>query len=283
MSAKLAGIVPPLITPLLEDGQLDLAGLERLVEHVLDGGVHGIFVLGTTGEAPSLSYRIRRKVIDRVCTQVEGRVPVVVGITDTAIAESVSLAQHAANAGAQAVVAAPPYYFPIEQDDLGWYFERLAGAIPLPLYLYNMPAMTKLSIEPETVRRLLSVESIHGLKDSSGDLGLFEAYLEEAQARPDWSLLVGPEHLTARAVAAGGDGGVNGGANLEPRLFVDLYEAARSGDAERVAALQAGVEVLGHIYGQPCTAGSVIRGLKRALAQAGLCREIVAAPFSQSR
>src|SRR5258706_5408448 len=98
------GIVPPLIMPVLGRDQLDGAGFERLIEHVLGGGVHGVFILGTSGEAPSLSYRLRHEVIDRACKVVRGRVPVLVGITDTSVVEAVNLAKHAADAGAQALV-----------------------------------------------------------------------------------------------------------------------------------------------------------------------------------
>src|SRR6188472_4289312 len=98
------GIIPPIITPLIDRDTLDVAGLERLVEHMLAGGVHGIFALGTTGEAPSLSYRLRREMVERTCKLVGGRVPVLVGITDTSFVESVQLAQHAAAQGAKAVV-----------------------------------------------------------------------------------------------------------------------------------------------------------------------------------
>ena len=96
-SQPLRGIIPPLITPLVERDALDIGGLERLIEHVLAGGVHGLFILGTSGEGPSLSYRLRRDLMDRVCRQVVGRVPVLVGITDTAFVESVTLARHAAD------------------------------------------------------------------------------------------------------------------------------------------------------------------------------------------
>src|SRR5438067_11401603 len=109
---KLQGIIPPLITPLKGWDELDLAGLERLVEHVIAGGVQGVFILGTTGEGPGLSYRLRRELIERVCRQARERVPILVGITDTSYVEALGLACHAAYCGAQAVVASAPYYMP---------------------------------------------------------------------------------------------------------------------------------------------------------------------------
>ncbi len=108
LPSPLRGIIPPMVTPLLDRDTLDVAGLERLIEHILSGGVHGLFILGTTGEAPSLSYRLRYELIERVCRQVKGRVPVLVGITDTCFTESLNTANKARDAGAQAVVLAPP-------------------------------------------------------------------------------------------------------------------------------------------------------------------------------
>jgi 4-hydroxy-tetrahydrodipicolinate synthase len=283
MTEKLHGIIPPLVTPLLDRDTLDVAGLERLIEHVLAGGVHGLFVLGTTGEAPNLGYRLRRELIERTCKLVRGRVPVLVGVTDTAFVESVGLAQHSADCGADAVVLAPPYYFPPGQPELLEYFEHIVAALPLPLYLYNMPAMTKLTIEPETVRHVLGLEKIAGLKDSSGDLAYFKELLAVARERPDWSVLVGPEALLAETVALGGDGGVSGGANLDPRLYVDLYEAARTGDFARMSALQQRVLQLGEIYQVGQHASSVIKGLKCALSVVGLCDDFMAEPFHRFR
>ena len=149
----LCGIIPPLVTPLLDRDRLDVDGLERLLEHVLGGGVHGLFLLGTTGEAPSLSHRLRCELVERACAQIAGRVPILVGITDTSFVESVEMAEYAANAGVLWGVLAPPYYFPAGQPELAEYIEHIAAALPLPLYLYNMPSHTKMSFEPETIAR----------------------------------------------------------------------------------------------------------------------------------
>src|SRR5580698_7635322 len=147
MKLPLTGIVPPMVTPLRGRDELDVAGLERLVEHILAGGVHGLFLLGTTGEGPSLSYRLRRELIERACRSVAGRVPVLVGITDTAFVEAVGLARFAAEAGAQALVLAPPFYYPNSQPELLEYIRHIAPELPLPLFLYNMPTHTKTVIE----------------------------------------------------------------------------------------------------------------------------------------
>ena len=134
-----------MITPLSGRDTLDVAGLERLIEHILAGGVSGLFILGTTGEGPSLSYRLRAEFIQRVCQQVKHRVPVLVGITDTAFVESVNVARISADAGADAVVLAPPYYLPEGQPELQEYLDHLVPELPLPLFIYNMPALTTVS------------------------------------------------------------------------------------------------------------------------------------------
>lgn len=276
----LCGIIPPLVTPLLDRDRLDIPGLERLIEHVLGGGVHGLFLLGTTGEAPSLSHRLRCELVERACAQVAGRVPVLVGITDTSFIESVEMAEHAADAGARGVVLAPPYYFPAGQPELAEYIEQIAAAVPLPLYLYNMPSHTKVSFEPETVARALAIPNIAGLKDSSGQMVYFHKVQRLATARPDFALLIGPEELLAEAVLLGAHGGICGGANLAPRLYVDLYQAARRGELDRVRERHARVmQIATTIYAVGRYGSAYLKGLKCALACLGICADHLAEPF----
>lgn len=276
----LTGVIPPMITPLCDAETLDVAGTERLVEHILGGGVHGLFILGTTGEAPGLPYKLRRQVISRVCAQMAGRVPVLVGITDTAFAESVALAHHAAAMGADAVVAAPPPYFATNQSELIGYMGRLAAALPLPLILYNMPVHTKVFIEADTVRALADIPGIAGLKDSSGDMTYFHRVSRLLADRPNFTRLVGPEELLAESVLAGGHGGVNGGANLFPRLYVDLFGVAQTGDLPEVRRLHAQVMAVGaELYTMGRSSASILRGLKGALMISGVCAGALAEPF----
>jgi 4-hydroxy-tetrahydrodipicolinate synthase len=276
------GIVPPLATPLLDRDTLDEAGLERLVEHVLTGGVHGLFVLGTTGEGPALPMGVRRAVVASVVKQVGSRVPVLVGISDTVLADSLALARLAADAGAAAVVAAPPYYFPTGQEPLERWCRTLVAGLPLPLLLYNMPEMVKTILEPDTVRRLAHLPGIVGIKDSGGDLDTFAAYAGVVRdTRPDWSLLIGPEQMLPEAHARGGHGGVCGGANVAPRLFVDLQAALERGDATSAHALQRKVLALGRLYDVGTEPGRVIVGVKGALAALGICGDTSAAWFER--
>jgi dihydrodipicolinate synthase/N-acetylneuraminate lyase len=278
------GIIPPIITPLTGRDSLDVAGLENLIEHVLAGGVHGIFALGTTGEAPSLSYRLRREMVERSCNLVAGRVPVLVGITDTSFFESVQLARHAAQHGAQAVVLSAPYYFPVGQPELIEYVEDLVPELPIPVFLYNMPTHTKVTFELDTVKRAMQLQQVAGIKDSSGNMVYFHQLLRELPNRPDWSLLVGPEELLGESVLLGGHGGVSGGANLCPKLYVALYEAAAKGDAQRVRELHAQVmQISGSIYKVGRYGSAFIKSVKCALSVLGVCDDFMAEPFHRFR
>ncbi len=281
LARPLEGIIPPLVTPLDGPESLDCAGLERLIEHAIAGGVSGIFILGTTGEGPSLSYRLRRETIERTCAQVAGRVPVLVGITDTSYTESCALAAYAKWAGADAVVTAPPFYFAVSQNDLLRLVELLAAAVELPLYLYNMPSLTKCCFAPETVMRAAEIENVHGLKDSSGDVAYLRTIAAQMRGRPDFTVLVGPEAILLDSLLAGVHGGVCGGANLFPRLFVSLYRAVRANDLEAAARLQEKVRAIGSLlYGVGEAESSYLRGLKLGLELMGICRSTLALPYA---
>lgn len=277
---KFRGIIPPLVTPLKDRDTLNVDGLERLLAHVINGGVSGVFILGTTGEAPSLSYRLRRELIEETCRAVAGRVPVLVGITDTAFVESIQLADCAASAGAQAVVLSTPYYFPAGQTELGRYIAEVVHACPLPIMLYNIPSLTKVTIERDTLLRATESENIVGVKDSGGDTEYFEQLLTLKKTRPDWSILIGPEHLTAWAVEKGGDGGVNGGANAFPQLFSRLFDATAAGDQSLVNRLTKCVDRLQDIYGVGKYASRYIKATKCAVSLLDICPDRLAEPFN---
>ncbi|WP_245189511.1 dihydrodipicolinate synthase family protein [Lunatimonas salinarum] len=277
----LEGIVPPLATPLLDDHTLDLVALEKLVGRMLEAGVHGLFVLGTTGECTSLSYELRRQLISAVCSLVGGRVPVLVGITDTAPNESLALTDYAKQAGAAAVVAAPPYYFGLSQPELVTYFERLADQLSLPLFLYNMPSHTKTMISVETVVQVAKHPNVIGFKDSSANAGYLHALIYAFRAQPEFSIFVGPEEMMASSVLMGAHGGVSGGANMFPKLYVDLYHAAKANDRETTLRLQAKVmEVSEKVYSLGTYGSSYLKGLKGAMHLLGLCQNVLAFPHT---
>jgi len=280
----LTGIVPPIVTPLLDRDKLDVEGLERLIKRIVSGGVTGLFLLGTTGEGASLSYRLRRELIERTCGQVNKRVPILANITDTSFIESVNLARHATDSGVQALVVAPPYYLPPGQPELQEYLTHLVAELPLPLFLYNMPSLTKVTYELDTLRHAMDEPRIVGMKDSSGNIGYFREVASLLKNRPDWSLLVGPEDLLLDAIAAGGHGGVHAGANLFPKLYVRLCDAARNGDAQKAREMHAlAVRVRASLYEIGRHPSSLIKGIKCALNCLGVCSDFMAEPFHRFR
>ncbi len=282
-SIKFTGIIPPMVTPLINRDQLDIEGLQQLIEHIIGGGVHGIFVLGTTGEAPSLGYKLRRELIERTCSLVNGRVPVLVGITDTAFTESLKMANHAEHCGADAVVVAPPYYYKTGQPELLEYFQGLISAVPLPVMLYNIPACTKVGIELDTLRHLLDHPNVVGYKDSSGQMAYFQNALKLFADHPEKTLLVGTEEALADTLILGGHGGVTGGANIFPRLYVDLYHAAKAQDLSTVQKLHQTVMQVSQLYHVGRHASSTIKGVKCALSCLGICGDFMTEPFHRYR
>jgi len=269
-----------MVTPLDQDLNLDREGLERLIEHLIKGGVHGIFILGTTGEAPNLPYSVRAELIERTCKLVGSRVPIIVGITDTSYQDALRMAAKAYASGALAVVAAPPYYFQVGQADLLHYFKRMASDSPLPLFLYNAPLNTRLWIDVPTAIEAAAEPNIVGLKDSGLNMGYFHAVREGVRSRPDFSLLVGPDDLLAEAVLLGAHGGMAGGSNVNPRLFVDLYEAAVANDMNRVATLhQQAIQFDNAVYRATEDPHNPLRALKAALSIMGICGEAMTPPL----
>lgn len=279
-NAPLSGIIPPLVTPLLDNDTLDVKGLENLIERLIAGGVHGLFILGTTGEAQSLSYDLRRQMIVEVSRINNKRLPLLVCITDTSLTESVNLANYAAKYGADAVVSAPPYYFAPSQVELVAYYRDLVAQLPLPLFLYNMPSHTKVNFAPETIRTIAENKNVIGFKDSSANAVYFQSVLTAMKHRPDFAMLVGPEEITGEVVLMGGHGGINGGANMFPELYVRMYNAAKAEDLEELRRLQKTImQISTTIYTVGKYGSSYLKGLKCALGLLGVCSNHVAAPF----
>ncbi len=285
LSRPLRGVIPPLVTPLLDRDKLDHAGLEKVLAGMMDAGIHGVFPLGTSGEAASLSYGLRREVLKRVCAQTAGRIPVLAGVSDTSIVESLRLAEHAASCGAAGVVMTAPYYFAVNQAEMLAFLERVSGDFPLPLFLYDLPSHVRFRFEPETVRRAAEFPNVWGIKDSTGEFDQFLKLKAALADKPDFTILVGPEQLLGATVLKGAHGGVCGGANLYPELYVGIYNAAVAGNAAEVGRLQASVmKICDEIYTIGGGESSYLRGLKCALAWKGLIgQDVLAEPYSPLR
>lgn len=276
----LRGIVPPLVTPLTDAGDFDAASNAKLIDRVIEGGVHGLFVMGSTGEFSSFSSDVRRIIVQESCYAARKRVPVVVNVSDTCLTDSLQFAEFAARAGAQAVAICPPFYFSVTQSDLVRYLTTFAQRAVLPVFLYNIPQNAHHELTVETVERLADVPDIVGLKNSNGSLEYFSNVCRIKTNRPDFAVLVGTEEILMPAIEAGADGSVCGGANMFPALFVKLYEAIAQDRKPQAREMQEQVIRLAealYTVGAPQT--SYFRGLKAALAELGICSERLAEPF----
>ncbi|MFF3172149.1 dihydrodipicolinate synthase family protein [Streptomyces sp. NPDC057900] len=257
LTAPLLGVVPPVCTPLDPRGEVDTASLARLVEHLIGGGVHGLFALGSTSEVAYLTDEQRGTVLETVVNVTDGRVPVLAGVIDTTTARVVEHARSAARLGADALVATAPFYTRTHAKEIAAHFRRLRAEVDLPLFAYDIPVAVHSKLSAALVRELAEDGTLAGLKDSSGDEGglrrlIVELGGREGRARgpvPGFSILTGSELTVDAALLAGADGVVPGIGNVDPAGYVRLYEAARAGnwtlaaeEQERLVALFAMVD-----------------------------------------
>src|SRR2546423_5986070 len=164
--SRLTGVLVALATPLTRDGQVDRAGVGRLIEHVIGGGVRGVLALGSTGETASLDEPARRALLDAVVAATNGRVPGMCGVAQSQLSTAIAEVEAAARAGADAVLGAPPFYYPTDQPGVVAFYRAIAERASLPVLVYNIPQFTKVTAAPATVAALAREGAIQGIKDS---------------------------------------------------------------------------------------------------------------------
>ncbi|QJW95133.1 4-hydroxy-tetrahydrodipicolinate synthase [Frigoriglobus tundricola] len=235
---KLRGIIPPVVTPMTPDQEIDLPGLRQHIDFLLARGVHGIFVLGTSGEFYALDEAEKQKVVAAAVAHVNGRAPVYAGTGAETTREVVRLTKMAEHEGAVGVSVITPYFIKPNQTELADHFRRVAESTSLSVVLYNNPATCGgLSIEPETVARLAEVPNIVGIKDSSGDL---QNTIEIVRSTPreTFSVLNGRDTLILAALQSGAQGAIPAACNIAPELCVGIYESFTRGDADAAKRAQ---------------------------------------------
>lgn len=274
---RLHGIIPPLLTPFDQAGRVDQPALERLTKHLLDGGVHGLFIFGSTGEFATLGTEQRAHVLEVVTGVADGRVPVLAGIADTGTWRAIANAEQALAGGADALVLTAPFYHIVSQAETIAHFRTVHDAVGAPLVAYDIPQLVKTKLALETVLQLAQDGIIIGLKDSSGDQNNLRDLLVRAKANPATSglrMFTGSEQIVDAAVAMGAHGAVPGLGNVEPRGYVALFEAASAGDFDKARRIQdLLVELFGIIlFGSPASSGSgaALSGFKAALVHLGV-------------
>lgn len=230
-SRPFAGVVPPLATPLLPDGGLDVASLERLVEGQIEAGVAGLFALGSTGETAYFTDDERVAVLEAVVRAAAGRVPVIAGAIELTARRTLALAQRLEAAGAAAIVTTAPLYAINSADEIADHFRAIAAGLTVPLWAYDVPVRVHVKLAPELLVALGREGVIEGVKDSSGDDVSFRRLLaQNAAAGSPLTLLTGHEVVVDAMGLAGAHGVVPGLANVEPAGYVRLWDAVERGD-----------------------------------------------------
>ncbi|MCD4686657.1 MAG: dihydrodipicolinate synthase family protein [Anaerolineae bacterium] len=240
----LHGMIPPLVTPMHADGSLHLNGIPALVEHVLAGGVHGIFMPGSQSEAYALNADERRAVLDATLTAVNGRVPVIAGTGSITTHDAIALTQQAERAGANAAAIVTPFFITPSQDEIYAYYANIAAAVSLPLLGYSNPGRTGgVRITPATLARLAEdIPHFIGVKDSSGDLSETTAILRACP--PDFRVFVGRDTLIYGGLCYGAAGAVGLTMNVAPHYAADLYTAFQASDHALAREEQAQIAIL---------------------------------------
>ncbi|VBB07692.1 dihydrodipicolinate synthase signature [Lucifera butyrica] len=222
-------MIPPLITPIDENEKLDTAALRNLIEHVIQGGVHGVFVLGSTGEFYGLDFEEKIKAVEVTMEQVNERVPVYVGASAITTKECIKLARLAKRYKAAAVTVLTPMFITPSDKELYIHFRTIAEAEEIPFVLYNNPDRTGVNMSAELIEKLADVPNIVGAKDTSGDMTLTAEYIHRTKDK-DFSVMAGKDTLILATLAYGGTGCVAGTANVVPELVVEIYDKFKAGN-----------------------------------------------------
>ena len=227
---SLAGVLVALASPMTREGEVDAAGMARLIQHVIDGGVNGVLALGSTGETASLDERSRRAVLDAVLKAAGGRVPVLCGVAQSQLASAVGEVEAAAKAGADAALVAPPFYYPSDQAGVLAFYRAVAERASIPILVYNIPQFTKVVVEPATLATLAAEGAVEGIKDSSRDFEYFQGVCLATRDAAGFRVFTGSDTMLVASLAVGSAGTICGAGNIAPAWVVRIYEEFRRGD-----------------------------------------------------
>ena len=228
MRTRFTGVGTALVTPFRKDGSLDEAAIRRLARRQIDGGVHFLSPVGTTGEAPTLSHSEKLRVIELVVEENNGRLPVLAGAGSYDTRETIALVRDIEKVGADGILSVAPYYNKPTQEGLYQHYKAIAESTRLPIVLYNVPGRTGVNIEVPTTVRLSAIENIVGIKEASGNVVQMSEIF--AQAPDDFILLSGDDPLTVAAMAVGGRGVISVASNVAPSEMAQIVEMAEHGD-----------------------------------------------------
>lgn len=263
MTLSLRGIWSPMPTPFGGDGEVDVKRLKELTDYLIEGGVDGLFPLGTTGEFALLDQGERRRVVEVVVDQANSRVPVLAGVSDPSPRNAISYAKEAADAGADGVVATPPYYYRVNEEGLYAHFKMIHDSVSLPLVLYNIPEWTHNFVPVSVVKRLADEHVVVGMKYTEYNmlnlLGFIQAVGDKI------SVFTGSDAMTYSCLEAGGSGAVISVSNILPRRASSIFDLVVEGKHREAMKVQESILPAIEAAG----VGYFPAGLKEAMKVAG--------------
>jgi 4-hydroxy-tetrahydrodipicolinate synthase len=275
---KHSGVIVPLVTPFTPQGEIDQTATARIVNHCAEAAVH-VFVLGTTGEAASISTAKRASLIKTSVSAAAGRIKVYAGIGDNCPENSIAAANEYLRLGADAVVAHLPAYYALKPAEMKAFFELLSSQIRGSLMLYNIPSTTHMSLPLDIAEELSHLPNVIGFKDSENIPGRPEETARRLSGRPSFSIFMGAAVLSAKALKLGFDGLVPSSGNLVPHLWRELYDQARAGHWEKADALQSRLNNVAQVFQRNRTLGESLAALKAMMETRGLCGPTVLPPL----
>ena len=254
---KIKGIICPILTPMKADESLDIDGLRKEIDRLIDAGIYGIFCFGTNGENYALSESEKIEVLEATIDHVAGRVPVYAGTGCITTADTIRLSRKAQQLGADVLSVITPSFAAASQDELYAHYAEVGRNVDIPIVIYNIPARTGNKVLPETLGRLArDVDVIVGAKDSSGDWDNLKAYIDVTKdLDKDFRVLSGNDSLILKCLEAGGKGGIAGCANVYPHALLDIYNKFIAGDIAGAQAAQDSIVPFRAVfkYGNPNT------------------------------
>jgi 4-hydroxy-tetrahydrodipicolinate synthase len=275
------GVIVPMITPFTKEGTIDIYAVKIIIEHLVAAGT-APFILGTTGESASIPEKLRPEFVKVMVNASSGRTKTYAGISSPSFQTSIDAAQNYFDLGVDALVAHPPSYYPLSDDQLLKYFHNLADNVPLPLILYNIPVVTHVSIPVSVIDQLSHHENIVGIKDSERDQERFNYSIKLWSEREDFNHLVGWGTQMANGLLQGSAGIVPSTGNLVPKMYQDMVDASQSGNHQKLEELQKLTDGIGEIYQKGRTLNQSLPALKVMMNVLQLCESYVLPPLDIS-
>lgn len=233
LTAKdLKGIIPPVVTPLTEDEKVNFKELGKVIDRLIDGGVHGLFPLGSNGEFYAMDFEMSKEIMNFIVTHVNGRVPIFMGANGITTKQVIRLVKAAEEAKAEAVSIITPLFITPTEEEMFKHFKDIADSTELPILLYNNPGKTQNDISVNLLKRLAKIPNIIGIKNTTLNFAQTIQYIEATKNIENFEVLCGIDYYIYSGLSHGAVGAVAGTANVAPKLVVSIYDKFMNGDME---------------------------------------------------